>query len=72
MKAAKIAVDLHGKNKIDAKCLGAINKLQRGEQLISVDTLNRYVHSPNFNVSPDHLRMLWATLAEFIVLCLKA
>jgi len=47
-------------------------KLQQGEELISIDTLNRYVHSPNFNVSPDHLRMLWGTLAEFVVLCLDA
>ena len=71
-KAAKVAEDLHAKGKIDKKYLGAINKLQQGEVIVSVDTLNRYVHSPNFSVSPDHLRMLWGTLAEFIVLCLEA
>lgn len=71
-KASKVATDLRTKNKIDDKYLGAINKLQQGEELISVDTLNRYVHSPNFNVSSNHLRMLWTTLADFIVLCLKA
>jgi hypothetical protein len=71
-RAAKAAVDMHTKGKIDKKYLGAITKLQHGDELISVDTLNRYVHSPNFNVSPDHLKMLWGTLAEFIVLCLKA
>lgn len=71
-KAAKVAADLHAKGKIDKKYLGAINKLQQGEVIVSVDTLNRYVHSPNFSVSPDHLRMLWGTLAEFIVLCLEA
>jgi hypothetical protein len=70
--AAKVAADLRSKGKIDAKYLGAINKLQQGEELVSVDTLNRYVHSPNFNVSPDHLRMLWGTLADFVVLCLEA
>jgi hypothetical protein len=70
-KASKVAADLFSKQKIDKKYLGVINKLQQGEGLISIDTLNRYVHSPNFNVSPDHLKMLWATLAEFIVLCLK-
>jgi hypothetical protein len=71
-RAAKAAVDMHTKGKIDKKYLGAITKLQHGDELISVDTLNRYVHSPNFNVSPEHLKMLWGTLAEFIVLCLKA
>ena len=71
-KAAKVAADLHAHNKIDKKYLGAITKLQQGEEIVSLDTLNRYVHSPNFSVSPDHLKMLWATLAEFIVLCLEA
>jgi hypothetical protein len=71
-KAAKVAEDLHTKGKIDKKYNGAITKLQQGDELISIDTLNRYVHSPNFSVSPDHLKMLWSTLAEFIVLCLAA
>lgn len=71
-KAAKVAADLHAKGEIDKKYLGAITKLQQGEEIVSVNTLNRYVHSPNFSVSPDHLKMLWGTLAEFIVLCLEA
>jgi hypothetical protein len=71
-KAAKIADEMHRAGRIDKKYHGAITKLQQGEGLISIDTLNRYVHSPNFNVSPDHLKMLWSTLADFIVLCLKS
>jgi hypothetical protein len=70
-KAAKVAADLYAKNKIDKKYLGAINKLQQGEVIVSIDTLNRYVHSPNFSVSPEHLKMLWETLADFIVHCLR-
>jgi hypothetical protein len=69
-KAAKVAADLQAKGKIDKKYLGAITKLQQGEEIISIDTLNRYVHSPKFSVSPEHLKMLWATLDEFVVLCL--
>lgn len=71
-KAAKVAADLHTKGKIDKKYLGAINKLQQGEGIVSIDTLNRYVHSPNFSVSPEHLKMLWETLADFMVHCLEA
>lgn len=71
-KAAKVAADLHDKGKIDRKYLGALNKLQQGDEVISIDTLNRYVHSPKFNVSPAHLKMIWATLADFMVLCLAA
>ncbi|MGN6307517.1 MAG: hypothetical protein ACTHNH_22080 [Mesorhizobium sp.] len=72
VKAGKVAADLHATGKIDKKYLGAITKLKQGEEIVSLDTLNRYVHSPNFSVSPDHLKMLWATLADFIVLCLEA
>ena len=71
-KAAKVAADLHAKDKVDRKYLGAINKLQQGEGIVSIDTLNRYVHSPNFSVSPEHLKMLWETLADFMVHCLEA
>ncbi|MCZ4290214.1 hypothetical protein [Hoeflea alexandrii] len=69
-KAAKVAEHMQEKGKIDKKYLGAINKLQQGEGLISMDTLNRYVHSPNFSVSPEHLKMLWGTLSTFFVVCL--
>ncbi len=71
-KARKVAEDLHAKGKIDNKYLGAIKKLQQSEGIVSIDTLNRYVHSSNFSVSPDHLKMIWSTLSEFIVLCLAA
>ena len=71
-KAGKVAAELYAAGKIDKKYLGAITKLKQGEEIVSLDTLNRYVHSPNFSVSPDHLKMLWATLADLIVLCLEA
>lgn len=71
-KAGKVAADLETHGQIDAKYHGALKKLHQSEGIISIDTLNRYVHSPNFSVSPEHLKMLWNTLADFIVLCLKA
>lgn len=72
VKAAKVAEDLHAAGKIDKKYLGAIHKLKQNEEVVSLDTLNRYVHSPNFSVSPDHLKMLWETLSELVVHCLRA
>lgn len=71
-KVAKVAAELYAHSKIDKKYLGAINKLQQGDAILSIDTLNRYVHSPNFNVSPAHLKMIWATLADYVVICLKS
>ncbi len=71
-KALRVAEDLHGKKKIDQKYLGVFQKLQQLDPLVSMDTLNRYVHSPNFAPSPDHLTALWDTFSQFIVHCLNA
>ena len=68
----KVGKDLKAKGKIDEKQLGVLSKFQHSEKLVSADTLNRYVHSPNFAPSPEHLASLWDSLAETIVMCLEA
>ncbi|NOC92905.1 MULTISPECIES: hypothetical protein [unclassified Ruegeria] len=72
LRISKVAQHMLDDGLIDNKYLGALKKLQQGDVIISMDTLNRYVHSPNFSVSPEHLKMLWGTLSDFIMLCLKA
>jgi hypothetical protein len=72
LRALKVAEDLHGKGKIDGKYLGEIKKFQHADRLISADTLHRYVHSPDFAPSPDHLTALWDALANLIVHSLNA
>jgi hypothetical protein len=71
-RALKVGQDLFDKGKINAKYLGAIKKLPQNDGLFSMDTLNRYVHSPNFAPSPEHLTAMWDMIAEFVVLCLNA
>jgi len=71
-RALRIAEDLHAKGKIDRKYLEVFRKIPQLEPLVSIDTLNRYVHSPNFAPSPDHLMALWDTLADFVVHCINA
>lgn len=71
-KIEKIADHLLADGKIDKKQLGALQKLSHHDSLISTDTLNRYVHSPNFSPSPMHLTAIWDGLSEFIVLCLNS
>jgi hypothetical protein len=68
----KVGRDLHAKGKLDKKQLGVLSKFQQGDKLVSADTLNRYVHSPNFAPSPEHLSSMWDSLADVIVLCLEA
>jgi hypothetical protein len=71
-KILKVAEDLHDRGKIAPKYRDVFKKAQNMDALISMDTLNRYVHSPQFAPSPEHLKALWDTLADFIVLCLNA
>lgn len=71
-RVLKVAEDLHKSGKINQKYLELLRKFPHADALLSADTLNRYVHSPNFAPSPDHLRALWDWMADFIVQCLNA
>lgn len=71
-KMLKVAEHLHAQGSLDHKYLAELKKVQNAEELVSVDTLHRYVHSPNFIPSPDHLRAIWDSLDRFLVLCLNA
>ena len=68
----KVGKDLHAKGLVEKKYLGILSKFQHSEQLVSADTLNRYIHSPSFGPSPEHLISIWDSLSEIIVLCLDA
>jgi len=68
MRVAKVADDLLAKSKITAKYAGEIKKFQHADKIISADTFNRYVHSPDFAPSTQHLTALWDSLAALIVL----
>jgi hypothetical protein len=71
-RAVKVGADLHAKGKLTDKEFGIIKKFPQQDHLFSMDTLNRYVHSPNFAPSPEHLTAMWDTTAFLIVLCLNA
>lgn len=72
LRALKVAEDLHKNGKIDRKYLGEMRKFHHADRLISADTLHRYVHSPDFAPSPNHLTALWDALANLIVCSLNA
>lgn len=71
-RLVKVGKHLRGAGKIDNKQLGVLTKFQHSDQLVSADTLNRYVHSPSFAPSPEHLASMWDSLADVICLCLRA
>lgn len=71
-RLVKVGKHLSSAGKINNKQIGVLTKFQHSEQLVSADTLNRYVHSPNFAPSPEHLASMWDSLGETICLCLRA
>lgn len=71
-RVEKVGDALFSHGKIDKKQHSATKKFGHLDQLVSADTLNRYVHSPNFAPSAKHLEALWDSMAEFIVACLKS
>lgn len=71
-KALKVGEDLLAKQKIDKKYFGVIKKLPNADGIFSIDTLNRYVHSPDFAPSPSHLTALWDQASIMTVECLNA
>ncbi|WP_375274380.1 hypothetical protein [Methylorubrum thiocyanatum] len=70
-KLEKSGLHLQAAGKIDAKQVEIIRKFQQGDKLVSADTLNKYVHSPNFAPSPEHLMSIWDSLADIVVHFLK-
>ncbi|PNQ94814.1 hypothetical protein C1S70_32265 (plasmid) [Azospirillum argentinense] len=68
----KAGLHLQAAGKIDSKHMEVIRKFKQGDKIVSADTLNKYVHSSNFAPSPEHLMSMWDSLAEVIVLFLKA
>lgn len=70
-KVQKVGDALFDHGKIDQKQRTATKKFGQLDQLVSADTLNRYVHSPSFAPSGKHLEALWDTMSELIIACLK-
>ncbi|PHR92601.1 MAG: hypothetical protein COA69_07125 [Robiginitomaculum sp.] len=70
-KIRKAAESLRTKSKISDEYFADIKKLSQKENMVSLDTLHRYIHSENFSPSPNHLKPIWDILDEFIVQCLN-
>ncbi len=71
-RVLRVAEDLYNNGRIDRKYFELLEKFPQRDALLSADTLNRYVHSPNFAPSSDHLTALWDWMADFVVHCLNA
>lgn len=70
-KLIAAAENLHTHGKIDKRYLQIVRKSQNMDAIISVDTLNKYVHSSNLAPAADHLTAIWDAFAVLIVHCLN-
>ncbi len=70
-KLVASAENLHTQGKINKRYLEVVRKARAMDAIISVDTLNKYVHSPNLAPASDHLMALWDTFADLVVHCLN-
>lgn len=70
-KLISAAENLHADGKISKKYVEVIRKARTMDAIISIDTLNKYVHSPSLVPAADHLTALWDAFSELVVLCLN-
>lgn len=71
-KFLKVLAHMLAANEIDKKYYEALKKFPNTEQLLSANTLNKYVHHKSFFPSDIHLKSMWDTLSIYVVICLKA
>lgn len=70
-KLVACAEDLLARGKIEKRYLEVVRKARTMDAIVSVDTLNKYVHSPNLAPTGEHLCAIWDTLSELVVNCLN-
>jgi len=70
-KLNKLADYFYENEKIDERYRDDIKRMTRNEELVSVTSLNRFVHSYEISPSPSDLRAIWDSLEKFIKICLR-
>lgn len=65
------AENLHSQGKISKRYVEVVRKARTMDAIVSVDTLNKYVHSSSLAPAADHLTALWDAFSELVVHCLN-
>jgi len=65
------AENLHSHGKVNKRYVEVVRKARTMDAIVSVDTLNKYVHSSSLAPATDHLTALWDAFSELVVLCLN-
>lgn len=70
-KVGAVAGDLLARGIIDQQYHDELDRMRRDDQLISVASMQRYIHSPDFAPMEGELRAYWARLGRFLVAALN-
>ncbi|GAC1045941.1 hypothetical protein thsrh120_59460 [Rhizobium sp. No.120] len=70
-KLVAAAENLLAQGKIAKRYVEVVRKARNMDAIVSVDTLNKYVHSSNLAPTADHLTALWDTFSDLVVHCLN-
>lgn len=70
-KVGAVAADLLRREIIDRAYYDEIERIRRDDQLISVASMQRYIHSPDFAPMENELRTYWMRLGRFLVATLN-
>lgn len=57
---------------IEQEYFDILRTMHKKEELLSINSMNKYVHSADLSPSPKHLCSVWDTVQRFVVACLKA
>lgn len=70
-KVGAVAAHLLGRGVIDQHYHDELDRMRRDDQLISVASMQRYIHSPDFAPIESELRAYWARLGRLLVAALN-
>lgn len=66
-KTGAVAADLLQRQIIDRAYFDELERIRLNDQLISVASMQRYIHSPDFAPMENELRTYWVRLGRFLV-----
>ncbi|RZF60533.1 hypothetical protein EWE75_22640 [Sphingomonas populi] len=70
-KVGAVSADLLQRQIIDRAYFDELERIRLNDQLISVASMQRYIHSPDFGPMENELRTYWVRLGRFLVATLN-
>lgn len=70
-KVGAVTTHLHKREIIDRAYFDELERMRLNDQLISIASMQRYIHSPDFAPMENELRAYWSRLGRFLIATLN-